>query len=125
MEQPFVWPEIPADLSPWGKAERQKETDDAVAATAEHDKNQQRGAATSLRKQVEMLFKREDTITDEVIERKKREGIELSKSEQEKEEKRIDREAALRKMSSIQLWEEQRTGNVVETGHRSKYTIKA
>jgi large subunit ribosomal protein L23 len=127
MEQPFVWPEIPEDLTPWGKQERRKEMEDAVAVNGGSDKNQQRSAARELRQQVVKLFRKKDTTTDPVIERKKKAGIELSQSEQKKEQERIEREKVLRKMSRLELWEEKRTGKVVEveTADRSKYTIKA
>jgi large subunit ribosomal protein L23 len=124
MEQPFVWPEIP-DLEPWGKAEREKETREAIAASGSFDANEQRAAARTLREQAEMLFKKEDTTIDQVIERKKREGLALSTAEQEKEDKRLQREARLRGMSSLKLWEEKRTSKVVESDDRSKFTIKA
>jgi large subunit ribosomal protein L23 len=127
MEQPFVWPEIPEDLTPWGKQERHKEMEDAVAINGGSDKNQQRSAARELRQQVVKLFRKKDTTRDPVIERKKKAGIELSQSEQKKEQERIEREKVLRKMSRLELWEEKRTGKVVEveTADRSKYTIKA
>jgi|TARA_R110002003_G_scaffold128_2_gene12051 large subunit ribosomal protein L23 len=124
MEQPFVWPEIPS-LEPWGKKEKEKETDDAVAASGVQDANQQRHAARKLREQVEKLFKREEHLTDVVIERKKKEGVALSTEEQKSEEKRLQRERQLKAMSRLQLWEEQRTGKVIESDDRTKFTIKA
>ena len=124
MEQPFVWPEIP-DLTPWGKEERKKETDDAVAASGQKDGNEQRAAARKLREQVEKLFKREEPLTDKLIERKKAANVPLSKEEQKEEKKRIKREAQLETMSRLKLWEEKRTGKLVESDDRSKFTIKA
>ena len=124
MEQPFVWPEIP-DLAPWGKEERKKETEDAVTASGPKDGNEQRAAARKLREQVEKLFKREETLTDKLIERKKAANVPLSEKEQKKEKKRIQREAELVRISRLKLWEEKRTGKVVESDDRSKFTIKA
>jgi large subunit ribosomal protein L23 len=127
MEQPFVWPEIPEDLTPWGKQERSKELEDSVAVSGGHDKDQQRNAARQLRQQVVNLFRKKDRTTDQVIERKKRAGVGLSQSEQKKEQERIEREKASRKTPRLDLWEQKRTGKVVEveTADRSKYTIKA
>ncbi|KAF2034864.1 mitochondrial ribosomal protein subunit L23 [Setomelanomma holmii] len=124
MEQPFVWPEEPI-LAPWGKEEKQKEEDDAVKASGAQDANQQRVAARKLREQVEKLFKKEEDHTDRLIEKKKKEGIELSADEQKVEGKRLRRERQLQAMSRLQLWEEKRTAKVVESDNRSKYTIKA
>jgi large subunit ribosomal protein L23 len=124
MEQPFVWPEIP-NLEPWGKKERQKETEDAVAASGAADANVQRETARKLRQQVEKLFKKEESLTVELIERKKAEGVPLGQEEQKREEKRIQREAQLKRMSALKLWEDKRTGKVVQSDDRTKFTIKA
>jgi large subunit ribosomal protein L23 len=124
MEQPFVWPEIP-DLAPWGKAERKKEEDDAVAMSGAYDANEQRKTARKLREQVESLFKKKGVSTDEAIERKKAHGVPLGAEEQKQEEKRLKREAELRAMSRLQLWEDKRTSKVVQSDDRSKFTIKA
>jgi large subunit ribosomal protein L23 len=131
MEQPFVWPEIPEDLTPWGKQERSRELENTVAVNPGSDQNQQRNAARQLRQQVVNLFRKKDSTRDRVTERKKKAGIELSqseqKSEQKKEQERIEREKASRKTSRLDLWEKKRTGKAVEveTADRSKYTIKA
>jgi len=114
MEQPFVWPEIP-DLAPWGKAERKKETDASVEASGAADPNKQRDAARVLRKQAEMLLKKQDPEADAAIERKKKAGLALTRSEQHKEDKRIEREARLRKLSALELWEEARTDKIVDS----------
>jgi large subunit ribosomal protein L23 len=124
MEQPFVWPEIP-DLEAWGKKEREKEQKEAVAANAAQDSNEQRDAARELRKQVEMLFKKEEPLTDNVIERKKAEGVALTKDELKRVDMMKKRESQLAAMSRLQLWEAKRTDKVVEGDDRSKYTIKA
>ncbi|KAH7095378.1 mitochondrial ribosomal protein subunit L23 [Paraphoma chrysanthemicola] len=124
MEQPFVWPEIPS-LEPWGKKDKLKEEDDAVAASGAQDANSQRDAARKLRDQVEKLFKLEGDNMDVVIERKKEQGIELSAEEQKREDKRLRRERQIKAMSRLQLWEDKRTGKVVESDDRSKFTIKA
>lgn len=124
MEQPFVWPEIP-DLQPWGKEERRKEENDAVAASGIQDTNQQRQAARRLREQVERLFKKEEVLTDEAIERKKKENVPLQAEELKKEEQRLKREKELQDMSRLQLWEDKRTQKVVQSDDRSKFTIKA
>jgi large subunit ribosomal protein L23 len=124
MEQPFVWPEIP-NLEPWGKKERQKETEDAVAASGAADANVQRETSRKLRQQVEKLFKKEESLSDELIERKKAEGVPLGQEEQKREEKRIQREAQLKRMSALKLWEDKRTGKVVQSDDRTKFTIKA
>jgi large subunit ribosomal protein L23 len=124
MEEPFVWPEIP-DLAPWGKKERQKEIEDAVSASGPQNANEQRDFARELRKQVEMLFNREEPLSDEAIARKKAAGIELTPDEQAKELKRIEKESRLQAMSRLKLWEDKRTLKVVESDERSKFTIKA
>lgn len=124
MDQPFVWPEIP-DLEPWGKKEREKEMKDAVAASGVQEPNEQRDAARNLREQVELLFKKEESLTDEIIKRKQAQGVALNEEEQKKEEKRLKREAQLQAMSRLKMWEDKRTQKVVTSDDRSKYTIKA
>jgi large subunit ribosomal protein L23 len=124
MEQPFVWPEVP-DLAPWGQKERQKEIEDAVSASGPQNSNEQRDAARDLRKQVEMLFKREEPSSDDAIARKKAAGIELTPDEEAKEHKRIEKEARLQAMPRLKLWEDKRTIKVVEGDERNKFTIKA
>jgi len=124
MPLPFVWPEIP-DLTPWGKKEKEKEVDDMVKLSGSSDSNEQRAAATKLRAQVEDLFKRQEHLVDQTIERKKRSGGELTKGEQEKEDKRIQREAQLKEMSALQLWEDKKTDKTVQSDDRSKFIIKA
>jgi large subunit ribosomal protein L23 len=123
MEQPFVWPEIP-NLEAWGKQERQKEEKEAVASNSAPDANDQRQSARELRKQVEMLLKKEEPL-DEAIQKKKAAGIVLTADESKRAETKAKREAQLAAMSRLQLWEDKRTGKVVEGDDRSKYTIKA
>jgi large subunit ribosomal protein L23 len=124
MEQPFVWPEIP-DLEAWGKTERQKEEQQAIAANSGEDAGEQRNAARELRKQVEMLFKKEEPLTDAAIERKKAAGVALTADERKRVDMMAKRESQLAAMSRLQLWEAKRTDKVVEGDDRSKYTIKA
>jgi len=123
MEKPFVWPEIP-DLAPWGKTERKKEENDAVASAGVQGENQQRASARKLREQVQNLFKREEVLTNEAIVRKKAAGVALTAEEQKQEDERLKREAELRSMTSLQLWEEKRTGKVITSDERSRFTIK-
>jgi large subunit ribosomal protein L23 len=124
MEQPFVWPEVP-DLTPWGKEERQREIENSLAADGVLDAKQQRNAASELRKQVEMLFKREEPFSDATIARKKKAGIQLTPEEQTREQESIQRQARLQAKSRLKLWEEKRSVKVVESDDRSKFTIKA
>lgn len=124
MEQPFVWPEIP-DLEPWGQKEKMKNVEDAVANSTEHDPMKQRDTARRLREQVERLFKKEDTTVDETIERKKKEGMELGAEEMRKEEQRVLREAQVKAMSRLELWEDKRTAKVVQSDDRRQFTVKA
>jgi large subunit ribosomal protein L23 len=125
MEEPFVWPELP-NLEPWGVTERKKEEKEALLNNGVEDKNEQREAARSLRKQVQMLFKKEEvTSTDQLIQRKKAADIPLTKEEQTRLDKMSERKKELSKLSSLDLWAQRRTGKVVEGDERGKYAIKA
>jgi large subunit ribosomal protein L23 len=124
MDLPFVWPKIP-NLEPWGKKEKEKEVKDAMELSGSQDANEQRAAAMKLREQVEDLFKKQERLVDKTIEQKKRDHVQLTKDEQEKEDNRIQREAQLKEMSRLQLWEDKRTDKVVQSDDRSKFIIKA
>jgi large subunit ribosomal protein L23 len=124
MEQPFVWPEIP-DLQPWGgKKEREKGVTNSLAAGGGEEAKEQRDKARNLREQVEMLFKKEEPL-NEIIKRKKAQGMTLDKEEQKKENQRLKREAEVQAMSRLKLWEDKRTQKVATTDVRGKYVIKA
>jgi large subunit ribosomal protein L23 len=124
MEQPFVWPEVP-DLAPWSPAVRQKEFEDSETMSGASNHEMQRESARDLRKKVEMLFKREQPLSNDAIARKKEAGLELTPAEKAMEEQRLAKEARLQAMSRIKMWEAQRSVKVVESDERSKFTIKA
>jgi large subunit ribosomal protein L23 len=123
MEQPFVWPELPESLEPWGQKERQKEVDDATSANMVGDSNQARDAARKLRDQVKKLLYKDVARPDEAIERKKAQSKELTPEELEAEELRMKEEAKLKQMSRIKLWERERTAKLVEGDKRDRYAI--
>jgi large subunit ribosomal protein L23 len=124
MEQPFVWPEMPESLEPWGQKERNKEIDDATKANMSGESNEARDAARTLRDQVRRLLEKDVAQPDPAIERKKAELKQLTAEEVEAEELRKKQEAKLRQMSRIKLWEKERTGKTVESDKRSRYAIK-
>jgi large subunit ribosomal protein L23 len=124
MEQPFVWPEMPESLEPWGQKERNKEIDDATKANMTGEPNEARGAARKLRDQVRKLLEKDVAQPDPAIERKKAELKQLTSEEVEAEELRRKEEAKLRQMSRIKLWEKERTGKTVESDKRGRYAIK-
>jgi large subunit ribosomal protein L23 len=124
MEEPFVWPELP-NLEPWGVTERKKEEKDAIKNNEVVDANEQRESAKTLRKQVEMLLKKEESSGDKVIQRKKAAGIALSTEEQRRIDKMAQREKELANMSSLQLWAQKRTVKVAEGDGPGEYAIKA
>lgn len=124
MEQPFVWPEIP-DLEPWGQKERRQETQDAIRANGGLGATEAREAARKLSDQVKKLLHKEGTATDAAIANKKAQNIELSPEEQEQEAQRLKREEELSGMSRLKLWEEERTGKVVQSDEAERFTIKA
>ncbi|KAF1840784.1 mitochondrial ribosomal protein subunit L23 [Cucurbitaria berberidis CBS 394.84] len=124
MDDPFVWPELP-DLEPWGQKERKQEVLDAARANGALDTNDARNAARKLSDQVKMLLHKREPLADEAIEKKKAEGVELTPAEQAKEEKRLNRERELEKMSRLNLWEDKRTDKVVHSDEASRFTIKA
>jgi large subunit ribosomal protein L23 len=124
MEQPFVWPEMPESLEPWGQKERQKEVDDATKVNGASDKNEARAAARELRDQVKKLLHKDVARPDHAIERKKAQLKELTPEELEAEELREKEEAKLKQMSRIKLWERERTAKIVESDKRGRYAIK-
>jgi large subunit ribosomal protein L23 len=124
MEQPFVWPEMPESLEPWGQKERQKEIDDATKGNGASDKNEARVAARELRDQVRKLLQKDVARPDPAIERKKAQLKELTPEELEAEELREKEEAKLKQMARIKLWERERTAKIVESDKRGRYAIK-
>jgi large subunit ribosomal protein L23 len=124
MEQPFVWPEMPESLEPWGQKERQKEVDDATSANMVGDSNQARDAARKLRDQVRKLLHKDVARPDAAIGMKKAQNKDLTPGESEAEELRKKEEAKLKQMSRIKLWERERTAKLVEGDKRDRYAIK-
>jgi large subunit ribosomal protein L23 len=125
MEEPFVWPELP-NLEPWGITERKKEEKEALSNNGVVDKKEQRDSARTLRKQVQMLFKKkEEGSVDPAIRRKKAARIPLTKEEQDQVDKMSERKKELKGLSSLELWAQKRTQKVVEGDERGKYAIKA
>jgi large subunit ribosomal protein L23 len=115
MEQPFVWPETP-NLQPWGgKKEPTKKTiSQTLAAGAGENAKDQRTQAKNLRKQVELLFKKEIPREEPRPDGSKR-----------SEQSWIRAQKEAKKKSVLQLWEQKRTQKIATLDHRGKYVIKS
>lgn len=126
MERPFVWPATPKDLKPWGGIDEDKKGNAVAKMSGQPEKDEQRDAARKLRTQVEKLFTKEDEkVVDDGNEPKKKQNRPLSAKEKEKEEEQLGRIRKLKKMTTLELWEERRTGKIVQGDDRSLYHIKA
>jgi large subunit ribosomal protein L23 len=123
MEQPFVWPETP-DLAPWGKKEKQKDIKNAMTASGAMNMEDKRAEAKALREQVKMLLSKKEPVQDQSLQRKIKTGRALTTADMEKIEQIEKRQADLKKMSPLELWEEQRTLDVVQSDGDKGYAIK-
>lgn len=56
MDQPFVWPEAPEDLEPWGRKIKEQQEDEAVDDMTDSAKKKMHAAKT-LREQAKALMK--------------------------------------------------------------------
>lgn len=118
MEQPFVWPELPADGAPWGIGRMKSEVDSVAEANGIVTMKQKREKAQSLREHVKALLTKKDSTMDKAIAQKRREGKELTSEE-------LQKEAELKKMSALKFWEQKRNMKIVQGDESSQYTIKA
>jgi large subunit ribosomal protein L23 len=116
MEQPFVWPETPRDLKPWGgkKEPTKKTTAQMLAAGSGERAEEQRTQAQNLRKQVENLLKKNLPRKDFGMDKEK------STKRQWREEKKV-----VKKEPALKLWERKRTQKVATLDPHGKYVIKA
>jgi large subunit ribosomal protein L23 len=123
MEQPFVWPETP-DMAPWGNSDRRQEIKDNKWANGVRDTEIKREEARALRDHVKTLLSKNEPETDYAIQRKIKEGRALSPEEQERSQLTERRKAELNKMTPLELWEQQRTQKVVQSGRGGGFAIK-
>lgn len=118
MEQPFVWPKTP-DLAPWGKEERKQEMKDSVAGNSQPSKREQRTSARTLQEEVKKLFR-----GGKKIQQNETAGSDSTNQAHEKKvEAETDREK-LQRLTTLELWEKQRTQRVVRSEVRDQYAIK-
>jgi len=125
MEQPFVWPALPEDTTPWGLGRMKSETAEAAEVNGIVTPEQKRQKAKSLREQVKALLTKKEPLMEKSIAQKRAEGKDLTAEELQKEEIALRKKAENEKMSPLKFWEEKRTGKVVQSDDSSRYTIKA
>ncbi len=124
MEQPFVWPSLPEDTTPWGlgkfKSEARKMAESNGIVTTE----QKREKAQLLREKVKALLTKQEPVVDRRIWQKKQEGKDLTPAETEKYEASLAKKAENKRMSTLEFWENKRPQKVVQADDSSRYTVK-
>jgi large subunit ribosomal protein L23 len=125
MEQPFVWPEAPEDLKPWGVAQRKSELSQAAEANGIVTVEQKREKAKTLREQVKALMMKKEPLMEKTIALKRAEGKALTPEETQKEEAALRKKRENGRMSALKFWEEKRTGKVITSDESNRFAIKA
>lgn len=125
MEQPFVWPELPADKKAWGIGEFKSQVGDAATMNGIVTPEQRREKAKSLREQVKTLLMKKEPLMPRSIAQKRKEGKALTPEELEKEEAANRKKAENEKMSAAEFWEQRRSMKVVQSDDVSQFSIKA
>lgn len=124
MEQPFVWPEVPQSLDPWGVSERKDDLRKAAEANGIVSVEQKKEHAKKLREQVKALLMKKEPLVEKTIAQKRAEGRPLTSEELQKEETALRKKRETEKMSALKFWEEKRTGKVVTSDESNRFAIK-
>ncbi|KAF3040940.1 hypothetical protein E8E12_007899 [Didymella heteroderae] len=125
MEQPFVWPELPADKKAWGIGEQKTQIGEAATMNGIITPEERRQKAKSLREQVKTLLMKKEPLMPRSIAQKRREGKDLTPEELEKEEEANRKKAENERMSAAEFWEQRRSMKVVQSDDASQFSIKA
>ncbi|KAF1924471.1 mitochondrial ribosomal protein subunit L23 [Didymella exigua CBS 183.55] len=125
MEQPFVWPELPADKKAWGIGEQKSQMGEVAMMNGIVTPEERREKAKSLREQVKTLLMKKEPPMPRSIVQKRLEGKPLTPEELQKEEEALRQKADNEKMSATQFWEQRRTMKVVQSDDASDFSIKA
>lgn len=125
MEQPFVWPDLPADRKAWGIGEHNSQVQEAALMNGIVTPEERREKAKSLREQVKTLLMKKEPLMPTSIAQKRREGKNLTPEELQKEEEASRKKAENKAMSAAEFWEQRRTMKVVQGDDANRFSIKA
>lgn len=125
MEQPFVWPEAPENMKPWGAGEKDREVKQTAETNGIVTPEKMKERAQKLREQVKALLMKKESLIPKAIAQKRAEGKPLTPAELLQEEAAQKKKQEIEKMSALRFWEEKRTGKVVTTDESSQFAIKA
>jgi large subunit ribosomal protein L23 len=125
MEQPFVWPELPADKKAWGIGEEKTQIGEAAMMNGIVTPEERRQKAQSLREQVKTLLMKKEPLMPRSIAQKRREGMALTPEELQREEEANRKKAENERMSATEFWEQRRSMKAVQSDDASQFSIKA
>jgi large subunit ribosomal protein L23 len=123
MEQPFVWPALPTDMTPWGIGNKKKEIKSAAEANDIVTPEQRRENAKTLRERVKRLLESQKSVTSGQKSQKRAADKVLTAEETEKEDAALQT-GLEEKMSALRFWEQQRSQKMVTSDESSRFAIK-